>query len=165
MHAYRLVADEARQVDDVRNDQLSDRSRVGERRVEDRNCETLGRLQIDLIRANAEAASDEQVFRAREHVGRQLRHAANANDVHVFQRRLERVALERALHVRHVVTCIAQRLRAHEAHTRTHEPKRKKNTSRIGSNFESNKRVAIDKKNLDGVFVNVLQQQDLHDGR
>lgn len=91
MHAHRLVADKTGEIDDVRDDELGDGARVRERRIEHRDRFRLGRLQVDLIRADAEAPDREQILGALDHLLAHLRHRANADDMIIGNRRLQSV--------------------------------------------------------------------------
>ena len=62
--------DAAQQHDDLADDEFGDAAGVGERRVEHRNAEPLGRVEIDLVGADAEAADGDQPVGRLEHLRR-----------------------------------------------------------------------------------------------
>jgi FAD/FMN-containing dehydrogenase len=87
-----LLGDAAQQQDHLREGQLRHAARVRERRVEHRHGPFPGHGQLHLVGADAEAAHGEQPRRGAEHVRRELRAGADAQDVHVLERIGERRA-------------------------------------------------------------------------
>ena len=73
----------AHQQNDFGQHQLGHAAGIRERRVEDRDAAVLRRRQIHLVGADAEASDGDEVPRGFEHVVRQLRGGADADDVSV----------------------------------------------------------------------------------
>lgn len=83
MHFIASVAQLPRKRNDLANDQFRDAAGIGEGGVENANSMRGGILQVNLIRANAEAANYDQVLCGLENSRRELCLAADANDVDV----------------------------------------------------------------------------------
>ena len=71
------------QGDDLRNDKLSNTTRVAEGRIENCNAMFGGVLRVDLICAYAEASNDNQVLGLSKDSGCKLGLGAYANDVNI----------------------------------------------------------------------------------
>jgi hypothetical protein len=69
--------------DDLANDEFGDRARVRKGRVEDADSMRGGVLEIDLVRADAEAADDNQVLGFGEDAGSELGFGTDAEDVDI----------------------------------------------------------------------------------
>jgi hypothetical protein len=87
LHA--AVRELARQTDDLGDGEFGDGARVGEGRVEDGYAELCGRLEVDLVRADAEAADNDEVLCGFEDAGCELGLGADADDVDVPRKVLE----------------------------------------------------------------------------
>lgn len=83
MHLHRAVPELARERNDLRNNQLRDATRVAERRVEHGDSIVRSILEVDLVRADAEAADDNEVFGFSENARRELRFGTDADDMDV----------------------------------------------------------------------------------
>jgi len=84
VHLVVAVAQLSGQQHNLGNDQLSDRARVGEGRVEDGDA-LLGRdLEVNLVGTNAEAANDAQLLGRIQDLLGQLGLGPNADAVHVL---------------------------------------------------------------------------------
>lgn len=83
MHLRRAVPELARKNDDLRNNQLRNATRVAERGVKHRDTIVRGILEVDLVRADAEAADDNEVFGFSENAGGELRLGADTDDMNV----------------------------------------------------------------------------------
>ena len=77
----------AQQQNDFRQHQFRHAARVGKRRVEHGNAALLGRLQIHLVGADAEASNRDQAVGCLEHGLGQLRRRADAHHVGIADRR------------------------------------------------------------------------------
>jgi hypothetical protein len=86
-----LGRDAAEQEDDLGQHELRDRARVGEGRVEDGDAAHHGRVERDLVRADAEGPDGHEPGRGRDHVLRQPRARADADEVRIRDRFLELV--------------------------------------------------------------------------
>ena len=84
-----LLGDAAQQQDRFGQHQFGDRARVGVRCVEDRDAAFAGRVEVDLVGADAEAAHGHQFLRVVEDLCRQLSTGADAEEVHIGDARLE----------------------------------------------------------------------------
>src|SRR5262249_36421718 len=98
----RAVAELPGQRDDLGEDELGDAAGVREGRVEDRDAAPVGGLELDLVRADAEAADGEQAPRAGQRRAREAGLRADAEDVHVGETRGQLVGRERPLQRLHL---------------------------------------------------------------
>ena len=96
VHFARPITELAREHDDLGDDELRDAARVRERRVEDRHAARVRRIEVDLVRADAEAADREKPpgVLAPEHLFRHVRLRADAEDVDAIELRDELLGLE-----------------------------------------------------------------------
>jgi hypothetical protein len=83
VHLTAAVAQLTCERDDLANDELSDRARVREGRVEDADSMRRGVLEIDLVRADAEASDDNQVLGFGEDAGSKLSFGTDTEDVDI----------------------------------------------------------------------------------
>ena len=89
--------DPPQQHDDLADHQFGDGTGVREGRVEDRHAAPLGGVEIDLVRADAEAADRDKAWRGGEDRFGQMRARPDAEDMDAFERRREFRAVERGL--------------------------------------------------------------------
>jgi hypothetical protein len=87
VHPLGLLQQPARQRDDLADDQLDDAAGVGVGRVEDRDAPGSGGVQVDLVRADAEAADRDQVARRVEHPRGDVGVGADPEELHARQGR------------------------------------------------------------------------------
>ena len=83
VHLNAAVTQLTCECDDLANDELGDRTRVREGRVEDADSMRRGVLEIDLVRADAEAANDNQVLGFGEDAGSKLSFGTDTEDVDI----------------------------------------------------------------------------------
>jgi hypothetical protein len=76
-----LLRDAAGQHDRLGDDQFGHAAGVGIGRVEHRDAGQLGRVQVDLVGADAEAAHRDQALGLGQHLGAELGARADADDV------------------------------------------------------------------------------------
>lgn len=72
MQLIRAITQLTSQSNDLPNDQFRDAARVTEGRVEHCNAIVGGALEVDLVRSDAEAADDDEVFGFLQHARRKF---------------------------------------------------------------------------------------------
>ena len=97
-----FLGDATHQHDDLRQHQLGHASGVGKRSVEHRNAQAHGRIQIDLVGANAKAANGGQLRGFFQYGGRQLRARAKAHKMRALQCR-QQLSAHQGFGMRHDV--------------------------------------------------------------
>lgn len=83
VHLVGAVTKLTGQGDNFGNNELCNTARIGEGGVEDSNAVGGSVFEVDLVRADAEAANDEQVLGLTQDLLGQLGLGANTNDMHV----------------------------------------------------------------------------------
>lgn len=83
VHLVGSVAELTGEGDDLRDDQLSDTARVGERGVEDGDTILGSKLEVDLVGTDTEAADDEEVCSLTEDLFGELCLGADTDNLNV----------------------------------------------------------------------------------
>ena len=101
-----FLGDTAQQQQDLAQYQFGDRTGVGEGCVEDRNAADLGRFQLDLVGADAEAADGDQLVGGVEHLLGDLGSGAQPDEMDIADLLDQLLFGERGLEILHTgVTC------------------------------------------------------------
>ena len=93
VHPLGLLRQPARQRDDLGDHQLDDAAGVGVRRVEDRDAALGGRVEVDLVGADAEAADRDQVLGRVEHPRRDVGVGADPEQLYAARQHLDELVL------------------------------------------------------------------------
>lgn len=83
MHLVGAVTELAGEGDNLTDDELGDTARVTERRIEDGNAMIRGKLEIDLVGADTEAADGDQVVGLFEDAGGEFSLGTDTNDMDI----------------------------------------------------------------------------------
>mmetsp|Transcript_60942 Transcript_60942/g.172308 ORF Transcript_60942/g.172308 Transcript_60942/m.172308 type:complete len:456 (-) Transcript_60942:8-1375(-) len=112
VHRSSAVSDLPRQTHDVADDELCHAARVREGRVEHGDAIVLCSLQVDLIGADTEAGHRQELVAGFDDLLRDLRLAADAQDVQALDLHQQLLLRQRRLQSLHLETCVLQHLDA-----------------------------------------------------